>query len=226
MESGVLQHHQVHSEFRRRPALFNLPRGEFPANACPNFTSRCIHVHLRDFKQQLKSVPAQRRQSSATKIATARPGLSSPAISRLRNPISPPCSRHSRSPPPLAVLPSTPPQPPIPWRKPSPSSAAIFSRATFPPRKRTTATVQQDLKGLADTQLSSHIHNHHRVASSGGGGVEQSEFPAPGPQPTRTEPHFHQPFQRSTGVLHLAATTATVRPGRRNPLLLRRRAPC
>jgi len=31
------------------------------------------------------------------------------------------------------------------------------------------ATMQQDLKGLADDQLSSHLHNHHRVAISNGG---------------------------------------------------------
>ncbi|MGD0094112.1 MAG: glycosyl hydrolase family 28 protein, partial [Planctomycetota bacterium] len=46
-----------------------------PRRTLANFTSRYINVHLRDFEQQLQSIPNRRRQQSLpTGNATARPG--------------------------------------------------------------------------------------------------------------------------------------------------------
>ena len=55
--------------------------------------------------------------------------------------------------------------------------------------------------------------------------LKQPEFPAPGSQPDRPEPHLHQPCRRSTGLRYPAATAATVRPRQRRLLPVEQHAP-
>jgi hypothetical protein len=77
--------------------------------------------------------------------------ISSRAVYRRRSPISPPCNKPLRSPPPLLEPPLPPLQRllPAPSLKPSTSSPPIFSPATWRPRRRITPPCSRTFRAKA-----------------------------------------------------------------------------